>query len=405
MKVLQKTLFKNKITVKKRNTSEFNELHFYNTNSAFNSISDHKVKHKQTFIRNFVNTLTPYTNTLTSYIHTCKTSNTHATERKHHITIHSNSKLNTEPNTNPNTISRAITTSLPTVNHHFKSLINKTYTGTKRNTNRDILCSFTKELEEKDKKIFSYKRLNTEENSKIDKPTLLSYPQSGIVLNNNSLKYKRTVSKELKQHLISKKKIEMDTKAYNLKNNTEKYFFRDKDKKYLVKYKDECFDTVGSVDLYYSYFQRKVRECLQKDLNAQLDPYIHDLFYFDLANKVNFIDDIYHVPVLKNNFLFKDKTKRLERLTQPNFINKEYKVTLNRARRERIFKEDEKRKNTYYKIIIKNVTYAKEKFKEKEEEDKLFKIQIQDYLSLSKIAYKGVKIIPNSDLKSLIYKL
>ena len=58
----------------------------------------------------------------------------------------------------------------------------------------------------------------------------------------------------------SKKKIEMDTMAYNLKLSTSKYFFRNKEVKYAMKYKDEFDDKVSQINLYHSYLNKKIRE-------------------------------------------------------------------------------------------------------------------------------------------------
>jgi hypothetical protein len=169
-----------------------------------------------------------------------------------------------------------------------------------------------------------------------------------------------------------------------------------------MKYKDEFDDKVSQINLYHSYLNKKIRECLLKDLNAPINPYIHDIFYQSLPNKINFIEDIYHVPLLKNNFLFKNG---FERIIEPNFINREYKLTLNKARREKIFIENEIRNNTYYKSIINNMTNEKEQSNNEMSENKIFQMQLEDYFVYSTIDYKGVKIIPHSELKQLIYNL
>ena len=63
----------------------------------------------------------------------------------------------------------------------------------------------------------------------------------------------------------------MEIVTYNLKLSASKYFIRNKKIKYAIKFKDKYNDKVSNTSL---------------------------------PNKVNIIEDTYHVPLFNSNFLF-----------------------------------------------------------------------------------------------------
>lgn len=405
MNVSQKTLLKNRIVLlKKRKTFKQQPIQAYANNSSLSNITKLIPKNKSSILKNLITSSYTNSNLFNISIPKIKTTLIQTptnTQRTKGTTIHINSKNETNTNT-LKTLSRAIAPPFPQISINQLTHMNKNSCETPLNTQRDLLSAYSRNIPIKPPKSIVSKYLNTDNSYRLSKPALLIYHSKKVLPEPKTPKILRQKSNEIRKHLLSKKKIEMDTMAYNLKRSTSKYFFRNKEVKYAMKYKDEFDDKVSQINLYHSYLNKKIRECLLKDLNAPINPYIHDIFYQSLPNKINFIEDIYHVPLLKNNFLFKNG---FERIIEPNFINREYKLTLNKARREKIFIENEIRNNTYYKSIINNMTNEKEQSNNEMSENKIFQMQLEDYFVYSTIDYKGVKIIPHSELKQLIYNL
>ena len=385
----QKTLLKNRIILlKKRKLSKQQPIQFYPKNSSLNNITKLIPKNKSSILKNLItssntNTNSNLFNISIPQINTSLTQTPTNTKRTKVTTIHINSKNETNTNT-LKTLSRIIAPSFPQIPISQQTHTNKSYCESPLNSKRDLLSSYSRNISTKHPKSVVSKYLHTDSSYKLPKPALLLYHSNKVFPFPNSPQISRQKSNEIRKQLLHKKKIEMDIMTYNLKRSTSKYFFRNKEIKYAIKYKDEYNDKVSHINLYHSYLNKKIRECLLKDLNAPKNPYIHDIFYKSLPNKINFIEDIYHVPLLKSNFLFKNG---FERIIEPNFINREYKLSLNKARREKLFIENSIYEQLYYlprynyqPLAVTNVS-----------------LYVRSYLGFTKDAVDAISLTPENN--------
>lgn len=404
----QRIIFKNKLIAKKHDENKFNnkELCAF-TNSIINKAINIQNRTKVLTFNNYINTIKPFLEFSPRMNSSSrKTSLIISQNNKSHRLITNSSKHHQKFNHNSTkNIFNINSPSIPSLHRMNTAMNTKMFIKTSHNKN-DILSSFTNELSKRKNQMFLYTSHCSSPTAKVAKPSLISHSSKSIFSTNrehSKLTLKR--AKELKKFSFSSQEIEFATLAYNLRKSTEKYFSNEINKTISsVKYKDEYNDKVYENENEKLNLRKKIRDCLLKDINETKNPYIHDTFFQNKANKINFIDDIYHVPVFRNKFLFHDKEGILEKIANPNYIEKEYKITISKARREKIFKEDKLRNKTYFKSLIQNAEIEIENEKQKEN-NKLFRLQMEKYFVLPCLTYNKVKIINDSKLKLLIYNL
>ena len=402
----ERIIFKNKLIAKKHNDNKSNikELCFF-TNSLINKAINIPNETKLTTFNNYINTIKPFLE-FSPHMNSSsrKASLIMSQSNKSNRLINTSSKQQQNCNQNSNkNIFNIKSPPIPSLHRTNTAKNTKMFIKISQNKN-DILSSFTDELSKRKNKMLLYTSLCSSPTIKATKPPLISHSSKSIFSSrkeHSKLTLKR--AKELKKLSFSSQEIEFATLAYNLRKSTEKYFSNETNQTIsLSEYKDEYNDKVyeNENEKLIPNFRKKIRDCLLKDINETKNPHIHDSFFQKRTNKINFIDDIYHVPVFRNKLLFHNKEGILEKIANPNYIEKEYKITISKARREKIFKEDKLRNKTYFKSLIQNAENEKQK-----ENNKVFQLQMEKYFVLPCLTYNKVKIINDSKLKHLIYNL
>ena len=136
---------------------------------------------------------------------------------------------------------------------------------------------------------------------------------------------------------------------------------------YRYKYKDELYDRINDLDFQHDHLHRRVREALFNDINPMIifEAY-NDPFFKKKENRVNFLQDIYLVPHLKNTFNLRSENAKAK-ILNANCITKQICISMNRERRQRIYLDDQKRIKNFYNIVLKTVRVHKEKNQRLEE--------------------------------------
>lgn len=154
------------------------------------------------------------------------------------------------------------------------------------------------------------------------------------------------------------------------------------------KYSDELKDRVNSLDFQYDKLHKKIRESLLNDINPMYSlEALNDCFYHKLENKVNYIEDIYLVPHMRNHFFLTGKNIE-QKILKANCISRQICSSMNKEKRKKIFFEDQKRKHNFYNLILKTVkSVAKPHIMPMES------LQIEEYFTKRDI-YKDVNFSP-----------
>ena len=109
----------------------------------------------------------------------------------------------------------------------------------------------------------------------------------------------------------------------------------------------EMRDIVSNIDFNTQKMLRQIRNLFSQDFKFNYIRF-NDDFYDNFENKINFIEDIYRVPIFKNNLvkviLNKDKTRGFEEWKNINVINNTTWNYLNRLKRKLQKEKDEKSK-------------------------------------------------------------
>ena len=177
----------------------------------------------------------------------------------------------------------------------------------------------------------------------------------------------------------------VSTKKVKLKNHTKP-----------GKYNDELYDKVNSLDFQYDKLHKRIRESLLNDINPMYSlEAVSDSFYHKLENKINYIEDIYLVPHLRNHFILTGKNME-QKILKANCISKQICFSMNKEKRKKIFFEDQKRKHNFYNLIIRTVkTVAKSHAKGMDT------LQIEEYFTKRDI-YKPVNFA-SEKVKNICY--
>lgn len=208
---------------------------------------------------------------------------------------------------------------------------------------------------------------------KAEKSYLLKEPRKVIndilTLNKENLKKTSQTFRRIIKHLTTKK--------VKLKSQTKN-----------GKYSDELNDRVNSLDFQYDKLHKKIRESLLNDINPMYSlEAVNDCFYHKLENKVNYIEDIYLVPHLRNHFILTGENIE-QKILKANCISRQICSSMNKEKRKKIFFEDQKRKHNFYNLVLKTVkSIAKPHNKPMES------LQIEEYFTKRDI-YKNVNFSP-----------
>lgn len=230
-------------------------------------------------------------------------------------------------------------TLLPSIQNHLKKA--PIYQKGEHKT-LDILIPFSLTEESTHNKVIT----------NVTKSFILKYPKKVI---SNIISEKIKAEKKIKRfkHITHTK-----TKRVNLQLPMTSFRF---------KYKDELYDRINALDFQHDQLHRRVREALFNDINPMIvfEAY-NDPFFKRKENRVNFLEDIYLVPHLKNTFNLKGKDANTK-ILNANCITKQICMSMNRERRQKIYLDDQKRIKNFYNVVLKTVKTHQKKNQRLEE--------------------------------------